>query len=94
MKYYNLDNPAYCEAKGLSKVFKSYAENMNEAGEIMQVGFNSNSGYVYIALENGISICSMLGRQVEYLVTNFEDGEEYFLDTFKEAETKLEELNK
>ena len=88
MKYYNLDNLAYCEAKGLSKVFKSYAENMNEAGEIMQVGFNSNSGYVYIALENGISICSMLGREVEYLVTDFEDGEEYFLRHIQRCRNK------
>ncbi len=92
MKYYNLDNPAYCEAKGLSKVHEAYANECVKE-EIMQIGFNENSGYVYIALENGISICSMLGRQVEYLVTDFEDGEEYFLETFKEAETKLKELN-
>ena len=52
----------------------------------MAVGFNSNSGYVYIALDNGISICSMLGRGVEYLVTNFEDGEETFLESYNEAE--------
>jgi hypothetical protein len=52
----------------------------------MDVGFNSNSGYVYISLENGISICSMLGRGVEYLVTNFEDGEETFFESYGEAE--------
>ena len=27
MNYYNLENPAYCEAKGLSKVFGAYANN-------------------------------------------------------------------
>ena len=52
----------------------------------MEVGFNSRSGYVYIALENGISICSMLGRDVEYLVTDFETGEEFFFDEYSEAE--------
>ena len=59
----------------------------------MQVGFNSNSGYVYIALENGISICSMLGRDVEYLVTDFNDGEEHFLDSYEEAIEKQEQIN-
>ena len=75
---------ASCEAYGLSNCFKAYADNCR--GEyIMEIGFNPNSGYTYIALENGISICSMLGREVEFLVTDFEDGEEYFHDTYEEA---------
>ena len=54
--------------------------------DIMETGFNKNSGYVYIALENGISICSCFGQDVEYLVTNYEDGEETFYTTYKEAQ--------
>jgi hypothetical protein len=76
----------YLEALGMSKVFEAYAsvgEDIIEGG----IGFNPNSGYVYIALENGISICSMLGRDVEFLVTNFNNGEEHFFDTYEEAET-------
>ena len=79
---------AFCEAQGLSNCFQAYADNC--AGEnIMEggIGFNPNSGYVYIALDNGVSICSMLGREVEYLVTNFENGEESFFDTYEEAVT-------
>lgn len=77
---------AYCEAQGLALCFSAYAEH--SAGEdILEIGFNSNSGYVYIALENGISICSMLGREVEFLVTDFNDGHEYFFPTYHEAET-------
>lgn len=79
---------AYCEAKGLSLVFEAYADECSHE-DIMAVGFNPNSGYVYIALENGISICSMLGRSVDYLVTDFEDGEEHFFDTYSEAESFL-----
>lgn len=75
---------AYCEAKGLSKVFAAYAEECTTM-EIMEVGFNPNSGYVYIALEDGISICSMVGRNVEFLVTNFENGEETVYQSYKEA---------
>jgi hypothetical protein len=84
MEIYNLENPAYCEAMGISKVFAAYAENC--AGEdIMEVGFNPNSGYVYIALENGVQICSVLGRDVEYLTIDFETGEETFHDQYEEA---------
>lgn len=78
------ENIAYSEAIGLSKCFAAYA-TLNE--DIMEggIGFNPNSGYVYIALENGISICSMLGNDVEYMVTNHNDGEELFFDTYDEA---------
>ena len=75
----------YLEALGMSKVFEAYAsigEDMMEGG----IGFNPQSGYVYIALENGISICSMLGRDVEYLVTNMNNGEEHFFDSYEKAE--------
>jgi hypothetical protein len=84
---YNLDsnNLTYCESIGLSKCFIAYSniiEDIMEGG----IGFNPNSGYVYIALENGISICSNMGRDIEYLVTDFNNGEEYFFDTYEEAQ--------
>lgn len=79
------DSIAYCEAKGLSLCFSAYAEHCTSMS--FEVGFNPNSGYVYIALENGVSICSMLGREVEYLVSEWENGEEHFFDSYHEAET-------
>jgi hypothetical protein len=80
------------EAQGLSKLFKAYAENT--LGEsIFDVGFNANSGYTYIALDNAVTICSMLGRDVEYMVINFEDGEDTFFDTYQEAINYLNNLN-
>lgn len=75
---------AYCEAKGLSKCFDAYAENTSSE-EIMEIGFNANSGFVYIALENGITICSCMGQEVQYLITDFNNGEEYFFDEYLEA---------
>jgi hypothetical protein len=85
-------NIAYCESKGLAKCFDAYAESCSRE-DILEVGFNSNSGYVYIALENGISICSMLGRDVEFLVTDFETGEETFYDNYEEAEEGYSQIN-
>lgn len=73
---------AYCEALGLSNCFEAYSV----IGEqIMQIGFNPNSGYVYIALENGITICSNLGNDVEYLVTDYDNGQEYFFAHYADA---------
>ena len=75
---------AYCEAEGLAECFSAYAKNC--AGEwIMTAGFNPNSGYVYIALENGVTIASMLGRNVEYIRDNPENGEEVFFDSYDDA---------
>jgi hypothetical protein len=58
---------AYLEAVGKSKVWMAYAEHFaNE--EILEEDFNHNSGYVYIYLDNGVAIGSMLGGDVEFLV--------------------------
>lgn len=88
MEIHNLNNPAFCEAMGLSNVFKAYAEECS-GEEIMEVGFNPNSGYVYIALENGIQIASCMGQRVEYITFDFETGEESFFDNYTLAEKRL-----
>lgn len=90
---HNFSN-SYCELRGFSNCFDAYAEkffgeDVSEGG----IGFNPNSGYTYIALENGVTICSMLGRDVEYLITDFETGEEFFFDNHEEALEKLELIN-
>lgn len=84
---------SYCEATGLSKCFKAYADYFaNEY--IFEVGFNENSGYTYIALEEkNITICSMLGNDVEYLVTDLDNGKEYFFDNYQDAENHLQTIN-
>jgi hypothetical protein len=58
---------AYLEAVGKSKVWMAYAEHFaNE--EILEEDFNHNSGYIYLYLDNGVTIGSMLGGDVEFLV--------------------------
>jgi hypothetical protein len=89
MEIYNLsESICALEAVGLSKVFDAYADYA--AGEdINMIGFNSNSGYIYICLENGISICSAFGQSVEYLINNQETDEEEFFDSYDEAINNL-----
>jgi hypothetical protein len=84
---FNGNTIPYCEAQGLAKVFQAYADYcVNESIMDGGIGFNENSGYVYLALDNGITICSMLGNDVEYLIFNFDTGNEIFFDNYDEAE--------
>ena len=74
---------AYLESIGKSKVWMAYAENF-ACEEIMEEGFNANSGYVYLALENGVTIGSLVGGDVEYIVYDNETDEEKFFETIEE----------
>ena len=74
---------AYLEAKGKSLVWMAYA-NYFAGEDIMEEGFNPNSGYVYLALGNGTTIASAFGQDVEYIVYDFETDEEMMLDCYDE----------
>jgi hypothetical protein len=73
-------------------VQKAYRENAFSE-EIFEVGFNTHTGYVYIALENGVQIASCFGQSVDYIVTDYDNGEEHFFDTYIEAYDKQESFN-
>lgn len=85
----NLNAPARLEAKGLAKCWEAYAQ-FAAREPILEVGFNNQSGYVYIALEYGLTICSLFGQDVEYLVTDFENGRETFFDNYEDAYYQME----
>ena len=53
--------------------------------EVMESGFNDRSGYVYIALENGVQIASAFGNEVEYIVYDYSNEEELFFDNYNDA---------
>lgn len=76
------------DIRSLELVLKAYRENAHRE-EIEDIGFNENSGYVYIYLENGISICSCFGNDVEYLIPDFETGDEAFYEDYNDAITNL-----
>ena len=92
MKIHNYENMGSLDKKSLELVWKAYNDTrLNE--EIFEIGFNLSSGYVYIALENGVSIASCFGQPVDYIVTDYNNGEEFFFDTYDEAYKKLEKFN-
>ncbi len=82
------------EAKGLAKVFEAYSENCINYQYIDSIGFNFHTGHIYIELENGITISSLVGGDVEYMVTDYSTNEEYKFDTYTEATVKLIKIRK
>ena len=84
---------AYSEAKGKSKVWEAYAENYS-GEEIMEEGFNPNSGYVYLALENGITIASSFGQEVDFIYYDFDTDEEIIFNSNDEFLNYLVEQSK
>ncbi len=80
---------AYCEAVGKSKVWMAYAENF-ACVEILEEGFNPNSGYVYLYLEIGVTIASLVGGDVEFIVYDDETDAERFFDSYQELEQHWE----
>jgi hypothetical protein len=81
----------YSDAKSKAVIWDAYADYF--AGEeIMQEGFNLNSGYVYISLENGVTIASCFGQSVDFIVYDFEQGEEIIFETYQELNEYLKNL--
>jgi len=68
----------------LEIVIKEY--NQYARGEdVMEIGFNTSTGYVYIALENGIQIASCFGQSAEFIVYDQENGNEHFFEKYNDA---------
>ena len=83
---FDLNKMGSSDIESMHKVIEAYRKIDGKNEEIFETGFNTSSGYVYIALENGISIASNFGQDVEYIVTDMDTGEEFFLDTYEQAE--------
>lgn len=68
------------------KVLEAYNDQYEtRKHDIECCGINNSSGFVYLMLENCITIASCFGHDVEYIVNNFNNGEEHFFDTYEEA---------
>ena len=71
------------DKKSLELVIKAYNDNkynsrywlLDGQEDVFEMGFNLDSGYVYIALENGISISSCFGQSIDFIVTYYENGD-------------------
>jgi hypothetical protein len=94
MRNSELMHTSYCysEARSKSIVWAAYAEYF-VGEEIMEEGFNPNSGYVYIALEMGVTIASGFNRLAEFIVYDDYIDQEIFFDSYDELQEYLNRLN-
>ncbi len=67
----------------MANCWAAYALNAPNR-EIMEVGYNEQTKYIYIALENMVTIASNNGNAVEYLIFD-EDGKELSFDEYDQA---------
>ena len=88
---FDLNTMGSADIESMHIVIKAFRD-LNSNEYIMEggTGFNTSSGYVYIALENGITLASCFGQSVDYIVTDYDTGEEHFSDTYEEAINTLE----
>lgn len=61
-------------------------ENLDTEFTIMDIGYNPNSGYVYIAYEEGLSIAIFEGRDSinDIILFGYNDEGEFELDSIEE----------
>ena len=84
-KIYNLDKMSYIELGNLTKVLQSWKENA-ESEDIMEIGYNEKTGYVYISFEsNGVQIACRFNEDVKYLATDRDTGDEYWLTSWEDC---------
>lgn len=78
----------YSDAISKSIVWRAYAIYFG-GEEIMEEGFNMNSGYMYISLENGVTIASAFGQAVDFIIYDDENEQEIFFDSIEELNAHL-----
>lgn len=77
------------DIESMNIVIDTYRDKAS--GEFIECsGWNSVSGYAFIALESGIQIASCFGRDPEYIVFDHETEDEIFLDSYEEAQEYIE----
>lgn len=87
MLKFNTDEFGSLEFASLAVITNELADLDAEYNDIMCSGFNKNSGYVYIALECGVTIASCFGQSVRFIVHDHKSGEELEYKTFQRAIT-------
>jgi hypothetical protein len=69
---YFLNNLGSSDMQSFINILDAYIDNCFRC-KILDFGFNTSSGNVYIVLDNDIMITSCFGQSVDYVVTNPDD---------------------
>lgn len=73
------------DLESLQIILNTYNEDYEiRSNDIEDIGFNKFSGYVWLLLDNGISILSCFGQSVEFMTIDSR-GNEILHDTYYDA---------
>jgi hypothetical protein len=79
-----VNNLGSSDLRSLELCLEAYRENAFKV-EIEDMGFNQNSGYIWLMLDNGVTIASCFATDVVYLATDWDSGEEQVFETYWEC---------
>jgi hypothetical protein len=77
------------DMRSLNIILQTYNNDYKiKSNGIEDIGFNTNSGYVWLLLGDGITIVSCFGQSAEFLTID-NSGNEIFHETYYEATNHL-----
>jgi hypothetical protein len=83
---------SFYDAQALSVLMNAYSESSLCSDEPLHFGYNTFTGYYYIAFEN-VSLQIVFRKNLLWMTTDIETGNEEFFDTEEEAMEYLKELD-
>jgi hypothetical protein len=83
---------SFYDAQALSVLMNAYSESSLCSDEPLHFGYNTFTGYYYIAFEN-VSLQIVFRKNLLWMTTDIDTGNEEFFDTEEEAMEHLKELD-
>jgi hypothetical protein len=81
---YFLNNLGSSDMQSFINILDAYIDNCFRC-KILDFGFNTSSGNVYIVLDNDISITSAFGQSCNFVVMDHDDGQEIDFNNYEDA---------
>jgi hypothetical protein len=79
-----LNNLGSSDMQSFINILEAYSDNCFRCN-IIDFGFNTSSGNVYIVLDNDIIITSSFGQSCDYVVMDPDDGQEIEFSNFQDC---------
>ena len=79
-----LNNLGSSDLQSFINILEAYCDNCFRCN-IIDFGFNTSSGNVYIVLDNDITITSAFGQSCDFVVIDPEDGDELNFTNYEDA---------
>jgi hypothetical protein len=79
-----LNNLGSSDLQSFINILEAYSDSCFMCN-IIDFGFNTSSGNVYIVLDNDITITSAFGQSCDFVVMDHDDGQEIEFNNYQDA---------